>query len=51
MPINWSILLRLVAGVLGAIARLPSDYDHRSIAQLLADLIALFVSPPDPPEP
>jgi hypothetical protein len=46
MPFNWSVLFRVISAVLSAVAQLPADYDHRSIARALADLIALFAAGP-----
>jgi len=44
MPFNWSVLFRVISAVLSAVAQLPADYDHRSIARALADLLSLFGS-------
>jgi len=50
MPMNWPLLLRILAAVLHALATLPADFDHRDLADAAAELLKGCVgsSPPEP---
>jgi hypothetical protein len=46
MPVDWMIVLRIAAAIASAMADLPANYDHRSIAKAIANLINQLTHPP-----
>jgi len=45
MPINWQIILRILALVARALAELPPHFDHRCTAACIQDLIEQIINP------
>jgi len=48
MPLNWQLLMRILAAVLHALAALPPEYDHQPLAACAIELLQLCAdhSPP-----